>query len=99
MLSIFNTQPQNDAVPPHGASHTSLLAQSARGAGALWNVPTAAASPEFAAECGAQACVTSLHELQLWVQALQVQDLTEGVMAALLPEGDALRVQFLHASG
>ena len=97
VLSIFNTQPQNMARRMVRRIRRSW--PKARVVLALWNAPTVAASPEFAAECGAHACVTSLHELQLWVQALQVQDLTEGVMAAPLPEGDALRVQFLHASG
>ena len=97
VLSIFNTQPQNMA-----RRMVRRIRRNWPGAQvvlALWNAPAVAANPEFAAECGAHACVTSLQELQLWVQALQAKELSEGVIAAPLPEGDALRVQFLHASG
>ena len=65
----------------------------------LWNAPEVAADPDFARHTGAQACVTSLHELHLWVEAMQVNALSEHVIAAPIPEGDALRVQWLHASG
>lgn len=77
---------------------------------ALWNA-TAAGAPvagtpaaevddaDFAAQCGAHACVSSLHELQLWVGALQVADGNQGGIAAPIAAGDAQRVQALHASG
>lgn len=65
----------------------------------LWNAPEVAADPDFARHTGAQACVTSLHELHLWVEAMQVNALSEHVIAAPIPESDALRVQWLHASG
>ncbi|WP_083526442.1 AI-2E family transporter [Comamonas terrae] len=69
---------------------------------ALWNAAAPGAGseePDFAAQCGAHACVSSLHELQLWVSALQVADGNQGGIAAPLPEDDAQRVQALHASG
>ena len=97
VLSIFNPQPQNMARRMVRRIRRSW--PRVRVVLALWNAPTVAANPEFAQECGAHACVTSLQELQLWVQAFQVQELSEGVIAAPLPEDDALRVQFLHASG
>ena len=97
VLSIFNGQPQSMArrmvrrIQRRWPSMPVVLA--------LFNAPTVAADPEFAAQCGAQACVTSLHELHLWVESLQAEALSEGVIAAPLPDSDADRVQVLHASG
>ncbi|MBV8247962.1 MAG: AI-2E family transporter [Comamonas sp.] len=97
VLSSFNPQPQGMArrilrrIRRHWPRVNVVLA--------LWNAPAVAADPEFAAACGAQACVTSLHELQLWVDALQVEELSDGVIAAPVPAEDELRVAALHASG
>lgn len=97
VLSFFNSQPQSMArrlvrrIQRRWPGVPVVLA--------LFNAPMVAADPEFAADCGAQACVTSLHELHLWVKALQAEELSDGVIAAPVPEDDALRVQILHASG
>lgn len=97
VLSMFNSQPQSMA-------RRLVRRMQRRWPGvpivlALFNAPTAAADPGFAARCGAQACVTSMHELHLWVEALQAEELSEGVIAAPVPEDDAARVQCLHDSG
>ncbi len=97
VLSIFNSQPQNMArrlvrrIQKRWPGVPVVLA--------LFNAPQLAADPGFAAECGAQACVTSLHELRLWVLALQAEEVSDGVIAAPVPEDDVDRVRSLHASG
>ena len=97
VLSIFSNQPQSVArrmvrrIRRHWPRARVVLC--------LWNAPTVAADPNFAVQCGAQACVTSLHELHLWVEAMQVYDSGESVIAAPIPDGDAQRVKALHASG
>lgn len=97
VLSFFNSQPQSMArrlvrrIQRRWPGVPVVLA--------LFNAPLVAADPDFAADCGAQACVTSLHELHLWVDALQAEELSDGVIAAPVPEDDAERVQVLRASG
>lgn len=97
VLSIFSNQPQSMArrmmrrIRRHWPRARVVLC--------LWNAPAVAADPDFAAQCGAQACVTSLHELHLWVEAMQLDDLGESRIAAPIPEGDEQRVKSLHASG
>lgn len=97
VLSIFSSQPQSMArrmvrrIRRHWPRVRVVLC--------LWNAPAVAANPDFAAQCGAQACVTSLHELHLWVEAMQADDPGECVIAAPIPEDDELRVKSLHVSG
>src|SRR5690606_5277102 len=80
VLSIFNHQPQSMArrivrrIRRHWPGARVVLC--------LWNAPAVAADPEFARQTGAQACVTSLRELHLWVEAMQVGDPGECVIAA-----------------
>ncbi|QXZ11372.1 AI-2E family transporter [Comamonas sp. Y33R10-2] len=97
VLSIFSNQPQSMVrrmvrrIRRHRPQVRVVLC--------LWNAPAVAADPDFAVQCGAQACVTSLHELHLWVEAMQVDDGGERGTAAPVPEGDELRVKALHESG
>ena len=97
VLSIFNSQPQSMA--RRMVRRIRRRWPRARVVLCLWNAPAVAADPDFAQQAGAQACVTSLHELQLWVEAMQVDDPGERVIAAPIPEGDEQRVKLLHASG
>jgi len=97
VLSIFNHQPQSMArrivrrIRRHWPGARVVLC--------LWNAPAVAADPEFARQTGAQACVTSLRELHLWVEAMQVGDPGESVIAAPIPDDDEQRVRMLHESG
>jgi GAF domain-containing protein len=97
VLSIFNHQPQSMArrivrrIRRHWPGARVVLC--------LWNAPAVAAAPEFARQTGAQACVTSLRELHLWVEAMQVGDPGERVIAAPIPDDDEQRVKMLHESG
>ena len=97
VLSIFNHQPQSMArrivrrIRRHWPGARVVLC--------LWNAPAVAADPEFARQTGAQACVTSLRELHLWVEAMQVGDPGECVIAAPIPDDDEQRVKMLHESG
>lgn len=97
VLSIFNHQPQSMArrivrrIRRHWPGARVVLC--------LWNAPAVAAAPEFARQTGAQACVTSLRELHLWVEAMQVGDPGECVIAAPIPDDDEQRVKMLHESG
>ena len=97
VLSVFSAQPQTVVrqmlrrIRRHWPHLRVVLA--------LWNAPAALADPEFARRCGADACVSSLRELQLWVDAL-CQPLGEGQgLAAPIPADDGLRVRQLHDSG
>lgn len=97
VLSIFNHQPQSMArrivrrIRRHWPGARVVLC--------LWNAPAVAADPDFARQTGAQACVTSLRELHLWVEAMQVGDPGESVIAAPIPDDDEQRVRMLHESG
>ncbi|NIF85414.1 AI-2E family transporter [Comamonas sp. Tr-654] len=97
VLSVFNHQPQSMArrivrrIRRHWPGARVVLC--------LWNAPAVAADPEFARQTGAQACVTSLRELHLWVEAMQVGDPGESVIAAPIPDADEQRVRMLHESG
>lgn len=97
VLSIFNHQPQSMArrivrrIRRHWPGARVVLC--------LWNAPAVAADPEFSRQTGAQACVTSLRELHLWVEAMQVGDPGESVIAAPIPDDDEQRVRMLHESG
>ncbi|MGD9756628.1 MAG: AI-2E family transporter [Comamonas sp.] len=97
VLSIFNHQPQSMArrivrrIRRHWPGARVVLC--------LWNAPAVAADPEFARQTGAQACVTSLRELHLWVEAMQVGAPGECVIAAPIPDDDEQRVKMLHESG
>lgn len=97
VLSIFNHQPQSMArrivrrIRRHWPGARVVLC--------LWNAPAVAADPEFARQTGAQACVTSLRELHLWVEAMQAGDPGESVIAAPIPDDDEQRVRMLHESG
>jgi predicted PurR-regulated permease PerM/GAF domain-containing protein len=97
VLSLFSPQPQTVArqmlrrIRRHWPHLQVVLA--------LWNAPSAVADPGFAARCGADACVGSLAELQLWVDALcQPRDADRGLEAPV-PGNDAQRVRQLHDSG
>ncbi|CAM4243363.1 AI-2E family transporter [Comamonas aquatilis] len=97
VLSIFNHQPQGTA--RRMVRRIRRYWPHMRVVLVLWNAPQVAADPDFAAQCGAQACVTSLRELRLWVDAMQSADMDEGVIAAPIPENDSERVEVLHGSG
>lgn len=66
---------------------------------ALWNAPAVVSDPEFARRCGAAACVSSLRELQLWVDALRLPDAAGQGLAAPIPDDDEQRVRQLRDSG
>jgi len=97
VLSIFNHQPQSMARRIVRRIHRHW--PGARVVLCLWNAPAVAADPEFARQTGAQACVTSLRELHLWVEAMQVGDPGDSVIAAPIPDDDEQRVRMLHESG
>ncbi len=97
VVTVFSAQPQTVArqmlrrIRRHWPHLRVVLA--------LWNAPAALADTGFAQRCGADACVGSLRELQLWVDAL-CQPLGQGGgLAAPIPPDDEERVRQLHESG
>lgn len=97
VLSVFSAQPQTVArqimrrVRRHWPHLRVVLA--------LWNAPAVVSDPEFARRCGAAACVSSLRELQLWVDALRLPDAAGQGLAAPIPDDDEQRVRQLRDSG
>ncbi|CAB5720210.1 pheromone autoinducer 2 transporter [Delftia tsuruhatensis] len=97
VLSVFSAQPQTVVrqmlrrVRRHWPHLRVVLA--------LWNAPAVVADPDFARRCGAAACVGSLRELQLWVDALRLPQAADQGLAAPIALDDAERVQQLHDSG
>lgn len=97
VLSTFSNQPQ--IMAQRMVRRIRRFKPQARVVLCLWNAPAVAADPDFAVQCGVQACVTSLHELHLWVEAMQVDDGGGKGIGAPVPEADEMRVKALHDSG
>ena len=97
VLSIFSAQPQVLARQLLRRIHR--VWPHLRVVLALWNAPQVAAESEFSKRIGADACVSSLGELQLWIDTFQLTETAAGSVAAPIAEGDAARVEALHASG
>jgi GAF domain-containing protein len=97
VLSVFSAQPQTVVrqilrrVRRHWPHLRVVLA--------LWNAPAVVSDPDFARRCGAAACVGSLRELQLWVDALRLPEVAGQGLSAPVPEDDDRRVRHLHDSG